>query len=248
MDQTLVVREPVRGGLDPDGARPADTSILPALRGFFANGTLMLTGSAAGLSAFVGYAMLAWNPSLLGRAKGMAMADIASWYSLQLGITGLIGTFGAGWLADRLGRRDQRWYAWLPALAFALLVPGLVGALLAPGWAATLCWLAAPMLLANVYVAPVLAVVQNTAPPGRRAVTSATLVLMTTLIGLGGGPLFVGTISDLAKPAWGDQSLPLAYSALLPVVALTVVLYLRAARSMRSAVPARPAPPGAIQR
>lgn len=230
----LIVREPVRGALDPVAGTAGDARLRETLRYFFTNPTLALTGLAAGMSAFVGYAMLAWNPSLLTRAKGMALTDIASWYSLMLGVTGLVGTLGAGLLADRLGRHDARWYAWLPALAFALLVPGLIGAILAPGWVATLFWLCGPALLATMYVAPVLAVVQNTAPPASRAVASATLVLMTTLLGLGAGPLFIGKISDLAKPAWGDESLLVGYTALLPVVLVTIPLYLLAARSMRA--------------
>lgn len=243
----IVVREPVRGAMDTAASPAVSPSIWSGLRGFFADRTLALTGLAGGLSAFVGYAMLAWTPSMLSRAKGMALADIASWYSLLLGMTGLVGTFGAGWLADRLGRRDARWYAWLPALAFALLVPGFIGALLAPNWRIALACLAAPMLLAGVYIAPVLAIVQNATPPRRRAVSSATLVLMTQLIGLGGGPLFVGKISDLAKPAWGEESLLAGFLALLPVIALTLVLYLRVARSIGSDDRARAAPPEGIR-
>ena len=229
-----IVREPMRGALDPGGRGPR-VSMLSTLKAFVANRTLALTGLAAGMSAFVGYAMLAWNPSFLTRAKGMSLADIATWYSLVLGITGLIGTFGAGLLADWLGRRDMRWYAWLPALAFGLLIPGLIGAIVAPGWVTSLCWLSGPALFATIYIAPVLAVVQNTAPGGSRAVASAILVLMTTLLGLGAGPLFVGTVSDLAKPAWGNESLLVGYAALLPAVLLTILLYLLAARSMRAA-------------
>ncbi len=231
----LIVREPVRGALDDGPPAPPAGALWPALRACAADRTLLLTGLAAGLSAFVGYAMLAWNPSLLTRTKGMALADIATWYALLLGVTGLIGTFGAGWLADRLGARDPRWYAWLPALAFALLIPGLVGALLVPGWAGALACLAAPMLFNSVYVAPVLAVVQNAAPAQRRAIATALVVLIIALIGLGGGPLFLGTVSDLAKPALGDRSLLAGYAALLPVVVMTILLYLLLARSIGSA-------------
>lgn len=230
----LVVREPVRGRLD--AARTVERRsmpILPAMRAFMADRPSMLTALAAGMSAFVCYAMLAWNPSLLARVKGMSLESIAQWYSLVLGVTGLVGTFAAGWLADRLGDRDARWYAWLPALAFALMVPGVAGAILAPGCVATLCWLAPPALLGTMYVAPAIAVVQNNAPPERRTMAGAMLVFVTTLMGLGGGPLYVGTISDLARPAYGDHSLLVGYAALLPALVLTVVLHLLAARAMR---------------
>jgi MFS family permease len=232
----LVVREPTRGRLDGTGAVPAGgTPILVAMRAFVADRASLLTALAAGMSAFVCYAMLAWNPSLLTRVKGMPLEAIAQWYSLVLGLTGLVGTFAAGWLADRLGHRDARWYAWLPASAFALMIPGVVGAILAPDWAATLCWLAPPALLGTMYVAPAIAVVQNNAPPERRTMAGAILVFVTTLMGLGGGPLYLGTISDLAKPAFGERSLVVGYAALLPALVLTVALHLLAARAMRPA-------------
>jgi MFS family permease len=229
----LVVREPVRGRLDAGEPIGESMPILPAMRAYLADPALVYTSAAAGLSAFVGYAMLAWNPSLLGRVKGMSLGDIASWYSLVLGVTGLVGTFAAGWLADRLGYRDRRWYAWLPALASALMIPGIVGAILAPGWTTSLLCLSVPALLGNMYVAPALAVVQNETPPERRTIASAMLVFVCALVGLGGGPLYLGKISDLAKPAFGPQSLLVGYAALLPVIVVTIGLQLMAARAMR---------------
>jgi MFS family permease len=229
----LIVREPVRGRLDPCGAKAIKVSIIPAIRAFLTDRTLVLTSLAAGMSAFVGYALLAWNPSLLTRVKGMSLEYIAQYYSLILGVTGLVGTFAAGWLADVLARRDRRWYAWLPALAFALMIPGVVGAILAPGWVATLCWLSLPALLGTIYIAPALTVVQNTAPPERRTISSAILVFFCSLIGLGGGPVFLGTVSDLARTNMGDSSLLAGYAALLPAILLTILLHLLAAHSMR---------------
>lgn len=230
----LVLREPVRGRLDGHAARQeTGGGIGQAMRAFIADRPSLLTALAAGMSAFVCYGMLAWNPSLLTRVKGMSLGNIAHYYSLVLGVTGLVGTFAAGWLADRLGRHDPRWYAWLPALAFVLIIPGVIGAVWARGWVATLCWLALPGLLGSMYTAPAIAVVQNNAAPERRTMAGAMLVFIVTLIGMGGGPLYLGKISDLARPAFGDRSLLVGYAMLLPAIVLTVVLYGLAARSMR---------------
>jgi predicted MFS family arabinose efflux permease len=232
----LVVREPKRGGLDvfADGkaGHEPPPPLLSAVAAFFGNRTLVLTALAAGLSAFVGYAGLSWNAPFLMRVKGMSLMEVAAYYSLVLGITGVIGTFMAGWLADKLSQIDRRWYAWIPAIAFAITIPfwGLI--LWAPSWPLALVFIAVPALLNNMYLAPALAVVQNAVPPARRTISGATLLFVLNLIGLGGGPLFVGRISDMAKPEWGDRSLVVGYAALIPVVAITILAHLAAAASI----------------
>ena len=232
----LVIREPKRGGLDvfvegqTEHAPPPP--LLSALGSFFANRTLLITAIAAGLSAFIGYAGLNWNAPFLMRVKGMSLAQVAAYYSLVLGVTGVIGTFLAGWLADRLSQMDRRWYAWIPAIAFTLTIPFWVGILWAPTWQLTLLFIAGPALLNNMYLAPALAVVQNAVPPARRTISGATLLFVLNLVGLGGGPVFVGRISDMAKPEWGDRSLAVGFAALIPVIVITILAHLAASASI----------------
>lgn len=232
----LVVREPKRGALDilPAGqvAQEKPPSIAQAFAGFFGNRTLLLTALAAGLSAFVGYAALTWNPPFLIRVKGMNLAQVAAYYSLVLGITGMIGTFGAGWLVDRLSRRDARWFAWLPAIAFVLTVPFWFGLIYAPTWQIALICVAIPALLNNCYLAPALAVVQNSVPANRRTISGAVLLFVLNLIGLGIGPVYVGRISDAAKAEYGDHSLAIGFLWLIPIVFLTIGAHLTAAWSI----------------
>ncbi|WP_332767890.1 spinster family MFS transporter [Phenylobacterium sp.] len=232
----ILVREPKRGGLDPtaDGAtaHQASPPLLSAIGAFFAERTLVLVALSSGLSAFVGYAMLSWNPAFLIRVKGMSLSEVAIYYSLVLGVTGIIGTLSAGWLADWLGKRDRRWYAWIPAVAFAISIPFLAAALYARSWQMALAFLSVPTLLKIMYLAPAIAVIQNSVPPGRRTVSSAILLFALNMIGLGGGPLFVGMISDFAKAQYGDQSLTIGLGALIPVIVLTVGAHIAAARSI----------------
>lgn len=230
----LLVREPKRGGLDP-GSRGVPAPALPlgqVLARFARDRTLMLTAVSAGLSSFVGYALLAWNPSFLERVKGMSLADVAGTYSLLLGITGVVGTLGAGRLVDRLGERDVRWYAWLPALVFLLELPAFLGFLWAPDRGLSLIFLTILALLGNAYLAPALALVQNTAPPAQRSVAGASLLFLLNLIGLGGGPLFVGRVSDIARAHGAAQPLLIGFAALIPIIVLTIILYLFAAASL----------------
>jgi sugar phosphate permease len=232
----LLVREPKRGGLDPLAAGVAAHDpappILAAIASFFANRTLVLVALSSGLSAFVGYAMLNWNPSLLIRVKGMSLAQVSAYYALVLGITGIIGTFGSGWLVDRLSLRDRRWYSWVPAIAFTLTLPALAGVIWAPTWPIALMFLAVPALLNNMYLAPALTVVQNAVAPACRTMSGAILLFILNLVGLGGGPVYVGYISDHAKAQYGEHSLLVGFAALFPVIALTILAHIAASLSI----------------
>jgi len=232
----IVVREPKRGGLDPLVAGALSHEPAPPLgqsiAAFFANRTLLLTAISSGLSAFVGYAGLIWNPQFLEIVKGMSGEDVANYYSIALGITGVIGTFGAGWLADRLAERDKRWFAWLPAASFALSVPFWFGMLWAPSWQLTLIFMAGPMLLNSMYLAPVLAIVQNAAAPAQRTVAGAILLFVLNLVGLGIGPVYVGRIADAVEPQRGHDALAVGFAALIPIAVVTVVSFLALASSI----------------
>lgn len=232
----LVVREPKRGGLDKlvDGQTEHAKAppIWTAIGGFFSNRTLVLTAVAAGLSAFVGYAALTWNPPFLMRVKGMSLTQVAGYYSLVLGITGMIGTFAAGWIADKLGAKDRRWFAWIPAIAFLITIPFWFGIVYAPTWQIALLCIAVPALLNNCYLAPALAVVQNAVPPNRRTISGAVLLFVLNLIGLGAGPVYVGRISDMAKAEHGDNSLSIAFLALVPVIVITILAHMASAWSI----------------
>jgi sugar phosphate permease len=202
------------------------------IKAFVTNRTLLCVAIACGLSAFVGYAMLNWNAPMLMRVKGASLKEVSAYYSLVIGGTGVVGTFGAGWLADKLSHWDRRWYAWIPALAFTLTLPALAGLIWAPTWQIALMFIAVPALLNNMYLAPALAVVQNAVPPGQRTMAGAMLLFVLNLIGLGGGPIFLGKISDMAKPHFGNQSLLVGYASLAPVIVIAIIAHLTAASSI----------------
>jgi MFS family permease len=162
----------------------------------------------------------------------MTLKEVAAYYSVILGVTWVIGTFGAGWLADKLSHRDRRWYAWIPVIAFTLTLPALAGLIWAPTWPIALAFIAVPALLNNMYLAPALAVVQNAVPPGQRTMAGAILLFVLNLIGLGGGPIFLGHVSDLAKPRYGEHSLLIGYAALAPVIVIAIIAHLAAASSI----------------
>lgn len=232
----LVVREPKRGGLDPlaqgEISHAPAPPALEVFKGFWTSSTLRWAAVAAGLSAFVCYALLGWNAAYLMRGKGASLAEVSLYYSLVVGGTGITATLASGLLVDKLGQRDRRWYSWIPAIAYALMLPPLAGMIWAPDWQIALLFMAGPMFLYNFFIAPTHALVQNAVPPAQRTVAGAILLFVLNLVGLGGGPVYVGHVSDMAKARFGDHSLMIGFAALGPVIILAVGAHLMAARSI----------------
>ena len=248
----VLVKEPLRGAFDarPDpavAAREPEPGMFRSIGFFVRSPTLMLTAVSAGLTAFVGYGMLNWNASLLIRVKGASLGQVALWYALFTGLANVAGTFASGVIVDRWGRRDAAGYALAPGVAILCATPFLWGAALAPSWPVAVAFLIGPGLLNNMYLAPALTVVQNGVPTRYRGTSGALLLFILNLIGLGGGPFFVGLISKSLTPRLGPAiALQHAMLWLTPFFVLAFLCQLGAAWSLRrdAGRAATPAPVG----
>ncbi len=56
------------------------------------------------------------------RTHGLGTGEIGTWL-FGLGLFGMLGTFGGGYLCDKFGAKDERWYLWLPGIATLIHVP-----------------------------------------------------------------------------------------------------------------------------
>lgn len=231
----LAVREPARGASDhrpPLIAPTAEGSLLGAVKVFFGTPVLALTAVGAGLSAFVLYALFNWMPPYLLRIGGMTLSEIAIYYSLVSGLATIAGTFAGGFLADRLSRRTSRAYALLPCGASLLMIPFLLAAIWVAAWQAALVFVGLCYMLSMVYLGPALVVVQSRVPPSRRSTAGALLLFVLNVIGLGGGPLFIGVLSDHFAPGFGCRSLQPALAMLVPILLLAAAVHFAASRCL----------------
>lgn len=201
----LIVREPKRGAMDValdvhmEEAPPVaveKTSFVQTINEFFGRPVLLSTAFACGLVAFVGYATLAWTSPFLQRVTGGVLADFNTAYALILAGAMGAGTWMSGALVDKLVTKSKTYYALLPAVALALCIPFHILFVGAGSWQIALVWLAFPTFLNIFYLAPALAVVQNSVKPSQRTMSGALLLMVLNLIGLGGGPTMVGILSD----------------------------------------------------
>lgn len=228
----LVVREPTRGGLDP--APPLTSSPKASLgatvRLFLARPTLWLLLLASGLAAFVSNGMLSWIPAYLMRVQGMPLAEVARWFGPAAGICMGLGIWGGGALVNWAGRHSLKAYAFVPGAAMLLCAPTLALAAMASSWQASLAMMIVPMICCTSFVAPALALVQNMSPVSARATATALLLLSFNIVGLGGGPLAVGMLSDTLAVAEVADPLRIALMSLAPVSVLSAIIYFAVSR------------------
>ena len=162
---------------------------------------------AAALTAFVGYGFIVWAPAFLIRSYGMSTGEVGTWFGLILGIPGGIGIALGGYLADRFGAKDTRWYLWTTAIALVVCVP-LNYVVYAADTAFVSLWaMVLPVLLGNFYQATTFSQTQGISSLRMRAVAAGILLFIINIIGLGLGPQLVGVISDLLSDQYGVESL-----------------------------------------
>ena len=213
----LVVRytlaEPPRGmaeGRTDSGEQP---SIGETLRYLWNKKSFRHMSFAGALTAFVGYGFVTWAPAFLIRSYGMGTGEIGTWFGLILGIPGGIGIFLGGYLADKFGARDPKWYLWTTAIALLLLTPFNFAVYLATDSTMSLIGMIIPVLLGNFYQATTFSQTQGISELRMRAVAAGILLFILNFIGLGFGPQMVGIISDLMSEAYGQESLRYALLA-----------------------------------
>ena len=224
----LTVREPAHAAGAP--APP----VAQVARRLFGLRSFRHLAFATGLTAFAGYAFANWAPTFLRRVHALQGGELGTKYGLVLGIGGALGSVLAGVLADRLGRRDRRWWLWVPAIAAQGPLPFTLAFFFLPDANAALLWLFPGLVIAAMYQGPVFSTVQTLADERMRSVASGVLLFVINIIGLGLGPPTVGWLNDHVFSERGPLAVRDSLVCVLVVMGSWSALhYLIAARHLR---------------
>lgn len=226
----LVVRDRPRPAAVADAPRLADVAGLLAAKPAF---WLLAFGAAS--SSMLGYGLMFWLPSLLQRSFGLSLIQTSWFIGALLLLGGVSGMLLGGRLADRLGGRDRAWFAWVPALAFAIAAPLFAAGINSASAGLAFALLLVPQALAYVWLGPVLSAVQHLVAPAARATASALFLLINNLIGLGGGIYALGALSRALAPAYGAESLRYSMLWALLLYLLAAALLALAGHNLRRA-------------
>ena len=234
----FAVRDPQRGRWDltpHSHTQPALLGMRAEARKLWALPAFRCLILAGGLTTLSSYAIGMWNTSFLVRSHGLSLQHAGLLAGVICGTSAGIGGLFSGWLSDRLCRRHPHWQISIPVVghlaAICALVPYLLwsdallvrlGDVPIPG---AMLWCALYSFFAVWWVAPSYNLVTQLVPAGRRGTAMALQTIVSTLLGVGVGPLITGLFSDMLLPAFGHESLRYALLLVnLPVICAVLLL------------------------
>lgn len=184
----------------------AKLSIKDAVREVFASKAYLYVFIAASFTAFLSYGKGLWTISFFIRSHGLSTTEAGLAMAVALGISGIIGTWLGGKMADVFGKRDKRHILTMPAIGMAIAAPILFAGYWAEDWRIAVALLILPTILNSAYYGPAYGCVQGLVRPEARAIAASLVVFGQNLIGLGMGPLLFGMLSDWLQPMAGGES------------------------------------------
>ena len=228
----ILVREPQRtlaSATSQDKASFKDTMAVLAKRPSF-----WWIALGCSTASFVGYGNGNFFPSLLIRNYGLSVTEVGVVLGIIGGTTGMLGTFLGGYLADRWGAKDKRWYVRIAFYGILLSLPLSYITLLGTEPLYVIMAYAPGHILGTLYLGPCIAICHTLVPAGMRASASAILLFVINMIGLGLGPLFVGALSDAYSTHFGAENLRYAMVTALTIGTSGVFFFWKAQRSLLS--------------
>jgi hypothetical protein len=174
-----------------------------------------------------------WLPAFFMRAHGMSVSNVGVSLAVINGLLAGLGAIVGGGLSSKLARTDRRWLLWVPAFATVFATPLYALAVLSPSVPVSLGFLAPAGFLSLVYVGPALAATHGIAGVSLRATGVALTLFVSNLLGIGGGALLVGVVSDAFAAAEPAMSLRYGLMAVLLANIPAAIGYLMAAGSVR---------------
>jgi predicted MFS family arabinose efflux permease len=225
------LKDPGRGRFDNADHKVSEPAppFLVTMRSLLAKPTFWFLSFGAGAGSILGYGLAFWLPAFLTRSRGLELMDISWFYGSIALVGGGAGVWLGGVFGDKLGRIRPAGYPMIPAICFLLAAPLYALGIYTPSL--TIAWFAivGATALGLAWLGPVIAAVQHIVPPNMRATSSAAFLLINNLLGIGFGIWFIGKLSDMLKPAYGDAALQQAMFYGLGFYLLSAALYALAA-------------------
>jgi len=199
--------EPPRGHADGHTAQTETPPLGFVFLTLWRNKTFRHISLGTGVYTILWLGVVQWLPSFYVRTHDMSIGTVSTWLAFILGGSQLIGILAGGFVADRLGRLDLRWYAWVPSLAMLVSTPVFAYTFLTDNSIASMISLFFPFMIGVMQGAPTFAIIQGVSDISMRATAAALMLLIANLIGGGLGPQAVGFLSDLWANTYAEESL-----------------------------------------
>ncbi len=131
------------------------------------------------------------------RVHGLSLERAGFYLGAISTISSLIGMSVSGFGVDLIAKRGLRWYALVPCIGLVVTTPlYLYAYAAAPPFVAMMCMLIGGAFM-FFHAVPTLAAMQNMVPANMRATAAFLYFFVSTLVGVGFGPVVIGKLSDL---------------------------------------------------
>jgi MFS family permease len=219
----FTVKEPIRGIQDGKHADTRNYGIGETLRFFIENKTYFLVVVGFTFTGFADLALSTWFVPYLERVHHKTMLEASTFGGTITALGSLAGVLLGGAVIGYLGKKNDKWKIVGPGITSLLAGPMLLCFLFAPmPWSYVGAFFS--MLLMGFRMGPILGLVQTVVKVRMRAFAAATLFLIGTLIGSGGGPLLIGALNDYLNVSQGTMAI--RYSLLcVPVASMLGALF-----------------------
>ncbi len=209
----FTMREPLRGRYDPAPLKEVPMpSMMEAIHHLWRLRTIRYLFAAGACHTFAWCAVNSWNAPFYVRVHHMSLTEVSLYLAALNGVGSALGMYLGGRLSDHFGKKDPRGHLNVVTLSMLIMVPFGLAQYLVPSVGLSIVFGAFTLTLMLVYYGPIIAVSQFLVPPNIRAFTTAMLLLVVNLFGLGLGPLTTGILSDFLTQHYGMASDSLRYA------------------------------------
>lgn len=222
----LTVKDPPRGQFDDPTKKVDPAPLGVVLKTLAKKPSFWFLSLGAASSSMMGYGLFFWIPSFLVRSFPETLPEFMSFlpevfrpegspvvlyagyfYGTIVLVGGLVGIWLGGAMGDKYGQEDKGSYARIPAICFLLTIPFFFLGTASNNLAVVFFVMLVPTALGLAWLGPVIAAIQQIAPPQMRTTASAVFLLINNLIGIGLGNLALGAISDALAGTQGAESM-----------------------------------------
>ena len=182
---------------------------------------------AISFGSFGNYAISTWMIDFYVRAH--ADLDITQ-FLIILGVINGTAYAGGVWLGgvlvDRWGKTNRRAYGLVPALALVVGAPAYYFSLQVESLELSIALVTILLFTSGFYLGPSFALAQTLAPVKVRAMSTALFFFVLNIIALGGGPTFIGILSNFYTEQHGEvEALRLSLSWLAVPYIMSIIAF-----------------------
>lgn len=187
--------------------------------------SLMLLFVVGGLQTSINYGVMGFTPSFLIREYGLDQATTGLQFGLLAAALGLVGPVIAGPLSDFLTTRmGARGRVWLTLASLGISPFFGFWTYNAPDPDSFYLRFTFYSIILTLWLPPIYSLYYDLVLPRMRGMASSTYIIVSTLLGLGMGPYFVGIVSDRNGGDLGQAIISINVVAPAIVVILLFVL------------------------